>query len=99
MLQHNVCTPDFITYEFEKIKESVTNFLNSNINFRWWILSGIIITFILILYINLAPVKHTYNPGDIADKDIKAPEDFFVEDEDATEMNRKSAIKQGSDRI
>ena len=76
------------------IKESVTNFLNSNSKLRWWILSGIIFVFALILYINLAPVKHTYNPGDIADKDIKAPEDFFVEDRDATEMNRKAATSK-----
>ena len=76
------------------IKESVTNFLNSNSKLRWWILSGIIFVFALILYINLAPVKHTYNPGDIADKDIKAPEDFFVEDGDATEMNRKAAMSK-----
>ncbi|MFO7666340.1 MAG: HDIG domain-containing protein [Desulfobacterales bacterium] len=75
----------------KKTNESVTNFLNSNINLRWWILSVIIVVFILILYSNLAPVNHNYNPGDIADKDIKAPEDFFVEDEDATEMNRKVA--------
>ena len=76
------------------IKESVTDFLNSNSKLRWWILSGIIFVFALILYINLAPVKHTYNPGDIADKDIKAPEDFFVEDRDATEMNRKAATSK-----
>jgi putative nucleotidyltransferase with HDIG domain len=78
----------------DKIKESVTSFLNSNSKLRWWILSDIIIVFVLILYINLAPVKHTYNPGDIADKDIKAPEDFFVEDKDATEMNRKVATSK-----
>jgi len=75
----------------KKINELVASLLNYNTKFRWFILSGIIITFVLILYHNLAPVKHTYNPGDIADKDIKAPEDFFVEDEDATEMNRKAA--------
>ncbi|MBU1570531.1 MAG: HDIG domain-containing protein [Proteobacteria bacterium] len=76
------------------INESVTSFLNSSINLRWWILSGITIAFVLILYITLAPVKHTYNPGDIADRDIKAPEDFFVEDKEATEMNRKSATSK-----
>ena len=78
----------------KKIKESVTSFLNSNSNLRWWILSYIIIVFVLILYIDLVPVKHIYNPGDIADKDIKAPEDFFVEDNDATEMNRKLAASK-----
>jgi cyclic-di-AMP phosphodiesterase PgpH len=78
----------------KKIKESITDFLNSSINLRWWILSVIVIASLLILYINVAPVRHTYNPGDIADKDIKAPEDFFVEDENATEMNRKAAISK-----
>ncbi|MBU0543914.1 MAG: HDIG domain-containing protein [Proteobacteria bacterium] len=75
----------------KKTKESVAGFFNSNNNIRWWILSGIIIVFVLILYINLVPVRHTYNPGDIADKDIKAPEDFLVEDKEATEINRNAA--------
>lgn len=78
----------------KKTKESVTTFLNSSINLRWWILSGITIAFAIILYINLGPVKHTYNLGDIADRDIKAPEDFLVEDEPATEMSRKSAMSK-----
>ncbi len=78
----------------KNIKESVVNFFNSNINLRWWILSGITVTLTLILYISLGPVKHSYNLGDIADRDIKAPEDFFVEDESATEISRKSAISK-----
>jgi hypothetical protein len=77
-----------------KTKESVADFLNSDINLRWWVLSAVVILSLLILYISVAPVRHTYNPGDIADKDIKAPEDFFVEDESATEMNRKAVISK-----
>ena len=75
----------------KKIKESVVNLFNSNRNIPWWILSGVIISFILILYVDLVPIRHTYNLGDIADKDIKASEDFFVEDKDATEANRRVA--------
>ena len=75
--------------KLKKIKESVVNLFNSNRNIPWWILSGVIISFFLILYVKLVPIRHAYNLGDIADKDIKAAEDFFVEDKDATETNRR----------
>lgn len=77
--------------KLKEIKDSVVNFFNSNRNIPWWILSGVIVSFILILYANLVPVRHTYNIGDIADKDIKASEDFLVEDRDATETHRRVA--------
>jgi hypothetical protein len=78
----------------KKINVSIVSSLNTNINLRWWVLSGTIVALVLILYVSIGPVKHTYNLGDIADRDIKAPEDFFVEDEVATEMNRKSAASK-----
>ncbi|RPH48722.1 MAG: HDIG domain-containing protein [Desulfobacteraceae bacterium] len=71
------------------IKESAANLFNSNRNIPWWIFSGAIVSFILILYTGLVPIRHTYNLGDIADKDIKASDDFLVEDKDATETNRR----------
>ena len=77
--------------KLKKIKESVVNLFNSNRNIPWWILFGVIISFIFILYVDIAPIRHTYNLGDIADKDIKASEDFFVEDKDATDANRRIA--------
>jgi putative nucleotidyltransferase with HDIG domain len=35
-----------------------------------------------------------YKPGDIAERDIKAPQDFFIKDSDATEINRKRAVQE-----
>ncbi|MDQ1329945.1 MAG: cyclic-di-AMP phosphodiesterase PgpH [Thermodesulfobacteriota bacterium] len=77
--------------KLKKIKESVVDIFNSNRNMPWWILSGVIISFIIILYINLVPIRHTYNLGDIADKDIKASDDFFIEDKDASDANKRIA--------
>ena len=37
---------------------------------------------------------HDYRVGDVADKDIKAPKDFFIEDTAATEASRKMAIEE-----
>ncbi len=78
----------------KKIKESVVDIFNSNRNIPRWILSGVIILFIIILYINLVPIRHTYNLGDIADKDIKASDDFFVEDKDASDANKRIAAEK-----
>ena len=51
--------------------------------------------FILILYPNLVPSKPSvYSLGDVAERDIKAPQDFFIEDYAATEANRHRAVDQ-----
>ena len=36
----------------------------------------------------------SYKPGDIAERDIKAPQDFFIQDSDATEINRQRAVQE-----
>ena len=49
------------------------------------------ILFSLILFPSLVITKHQYNLGDVAERDIKSPKDFFIEDQSATELNRKLA--------
>ncbi len=77
--------------KLKKIKESIINSFNSSKNIRWWILFCVVLIFVLTLYIEFMPITRTYNLGDVADKNIKAPEDFLVVDKDATEKNRKMA--------
>ena len=77
---------------FEKGKTSISWFLDNNIRIRWGILVLSTILFIIILYPSLVITKHQYNLGDVVERDIKAPEEFFIEDQTATEKNRQQAV-------
>ena len=78
----------------EKNKESVNKLLYSDRRFRWGILCSLLILFSIILYPNLVITKHQYKLGDVAEKDIKSPRDFFIEDQAATEANRQLAVEK-----
>ncbi len=78
----------------EKGKASIHWLLDDNIRIRWGILVLSTILFIIILYPSLVITKHQYNLGDVVERDIKAPEDFFIEDQAATEKNRQKAVAE-----
>jgi putative nucleotidyltransferase with HDIG domain len=59
---------------------------------RWALLVLIVIIFTTSLYPSLVIKKHTYDIGDVVNSDIKASEDFFIEDQSATEVHRRQAI-------
>lgn len=60
-----------------------------------WLLSVIIVTtFIVLLYPSLVVQRHTYQLGDIVERDIKAPRDFFIEDKGASTAIRQQAVEQ-----
>ena len=75
----------------EKNKEPVGKILNSDWRFRWAVLISLTVLFSLILFPSLVINNHQYNLGDVAERDIKSPRDFFIEDQAATELNRKLA--------
>jgi putative nucleotidyltransferase with HDIG domain len=78
--------------EFEKRNRPV-NGLSMNHKFiRWGLLAAIIIIFTVILSPNLITVNQKYHLGDVADRNVKAPRDFFIEDEAATEAGRRKAV-------
>ncbi len=52
------------------------------------------VLFTLILYPNLLVTKLRYEAGDVAEKDIKAPRDFLIEDQTATEIKRQQALRE-----
>ena len=60
---------------------------------RWAILIGVTIIFTVIHYPSLLITKDSHNLGDIAERNIKAPKNFFVEDKAVTETNRKRAVE------
>lgn len=74
-----------------KRKESAVNYLNSSRIVRWGLLAAVMGIFTIILYPNLFVRRHYYNLGDVAERDIKAPNDFLVEDKKATEEKRAEA--------
>jgi cyclic-di-AMP phosphodiesterase PgpH len=61
---------------------------------RWLMLAMVILVFVILLFPSLVVQRHTYQPGDIVDRDIKAPQDFFIEDKAATEAIRHKAADQ-----
>ncbi|MCK4618984.1 MAG: HDIG domain-containing protein [Desulfobacterales bacterium] len=78
----------------EKNNKAIRNFFASSKPIRWFILIGFTIIFTIILYPTLIITKHSYKLGDVAERDIKAPKDFLIEDEEATEENRKKAAEE-----
>ncbi len=61
---------------------------------KWVILGGITLLFTVILYPNLIDTHYAYQPGDVAERDIKALKDFLIEDKEATQINRQQAIEK-----
>jgi membrane-associated HD superfamily phosphohydrolase len=68
----------------EKNKDAVNKKVDAAKRLRWGILLSVIVLFSIILFPNLVVTKHQYDLGDVAERDIKAPRDFFIEDEAAT---------------
>jgi cyclic-di-AMP phosphodiesterase PgpH len=60
---------------------------------RWYLLLGFSMIVSVLLYPDLAPSPQVYLPGDVADRDVKAVQDFLVENEELTEKSRREAIR------
>jgi putative nucleotidyltransferase with HDIG domain len=61
---------------------------------RLLLLSIVVLLFTLILYPNLLVPEIHYDVGDVAERDIKAPKDFLLEDQTATEIKRQQAVNE-----
>jgi len=75
-----------------KHKDSVRQTFEDSIRLRWYLLFGITVIFVFILYHSQGTTKPSYRLGDVVDRDFKAPRDFFIEDAEATEANRRRAV-------
>jgi len=73
-------------------KQSVSALLKSGQIFPLLILAAVTILFLIIQYPTLVTSRHIYEFGDVAESDIKAPKDFFVEDMEATAAKRRQTI-------
>ena len=77
----------------EKNKESRVKLFCSGSYARWCILAVLTLMFIIVLYPNLVITRYQYKIGDVAEKDIKAPIDFFIEDLEATKEKRRETAE------
>ncbi len=75
----------------DRKKNSLDRFLNLSPHVRWAMLVLIVVIFTTGLYPSLVIKKHHYEIGDVVKTDIKASEDFFIEDSSATEVHRRQA--------
>lgn len=72
-------------------KKSLESFFRLTAYIPWLVLITILLGFGALLYPSLVAKEQVYMLGDVAEKDIKAPEDFFIEDKDATDKKRIQA--------
>ncbi len=61
---------------------------------KWLLLLSVTLIFVILLYPGLLVQRYQYQLGDIAERDIKAPQDFFIEDHDATAASRRQAEEE-----
>ena len=76
--------------------DSVEAFFESKSTVLWGILILVTLVFTLVFYPGEDNFSDSYSIGDVATRDIKAPKDFFIEDEEATKRKideTKNAVK------
>ena len=78
----------------EQKKESIDRFFSLSPQIRWALMIVIAAIFTICLYPGLVVKKHNYAIGDVVKSDLKASEDFFIEDISATEAYRRQSVDQ-----
>ena len=79
---------------FRRLKEIFLKGTAPQQHLRWLILLTVVLVFTAILYPGLVVTDFTYRIGDVAERDIKASQDFLIEDRQATEANKQKAAEQ-----
>jgi putative nucleotidyltransferase with HDIG domain len=80
--------------KFRKRLQTAFERFNTSRSVRWTLLVAVTAAFVLILHPRLVMTTADYKLGDIADRDIKAPRDFFIENHAATEASRQRAMDE-----
>ncbi|MBF0467811.1 MAG: HDIG domain-containing protein, partial [Desulfamplus sp.] len=73
----------------DKNIQAINSFIANQPAVLWGILVIITLFSTLVLYPDKGKINYEYKTGDIAERDIKAPRDFFIEDKEATLLNRQ----------
>jgi len=77
----------------QKHKDSFRQIFEDSIRFRWYLLFLITAVFIFILFQSQGTTRPSYQLGDVAERNFKAPRDFFIEDPEATDASRQRAVE------
>ena len=72
---------------------AVSVFIGTSPAILWTLLICITLMITMVLAPDETHITDVYHLGDIAERDIKAPKDFFIEDREATLQNRQAAIR------
>lgn len=73
----------------DKSSQAINAFITTQPSVLWAILIIITLFSTLVLYPERGKINYNYSAGDIAERDIKAPRDFFIEDKEATLLNKQ----------
>ena len=77
----------------DRKKKAIHRFFSQSLHIRWMLLVLLVVIFTIGLHPGLLINRHHYKVGDIAKSDIKASEDFFIENKDATAALRRQAVR------
>lgn len=72
----------------DKNIKAVNLFFQNHPAVLWFLLLAITMFSTFLIYPHTGKISYFYEKGDIAERDIKAPKDFFIEDQEATLENR-----------
>lgn len=67
--------------------------INEHVHLRWFLLLGTTLVVALLLFPALWSGTPRYHIGDVAEKDIKSPKNFLMEDKEATQNKREEAAR------
>ncbi len=76
----------------EKTPQKIGEWFGESRSVRWIALFAVAITFVLLFYPKPDIYQRDYAVGDVAERDIKAPKNFLIEDKDVTEKNKRKAV-------
>ena len=79
--------------DIDKSKKTVSEWFVSSQWVPWGLLVAVTLIFTGIFTPSMVAINHSYQIGDVADRDIKAPADFFIEDIQATIAKRRQAAE------
>ncbi len=77
--------------KIKKFLKTINIFIGTRPSVLWVLLIAFTLIFTLVLYPDKGNINYSYKKGDVADRDIKAFRDFFIEDKDATNQNKLNA--------
>lgn len=74
-------------------KEPIANRLSSGPLLPFGVLAVLFVVFLAVKIPSVLTAHPVYRPGDVAERDVKASRDFFIEDAEATEAKRRQAAE------